>query len=116
MNENNEQLETEAVRFGYIGLYSHCDTVQEALEYGLSVAKATGDQEAHVTTALMVIVNTYALAQAQQHCVMKELEEMARAALSYCQDGSKSDRRRMRMIEGAQSAIAAAEPYIKDGS
>ncbi len=46
--------------------------------------------------------------------VVQELEEMARAALSYCIDGSRSERRRMRMIEGAQSAIEAAAPYLEE--
>ncbi len=109
---HDKELEKEAMRFGYIALFACRDTLNDAYQYGVSVAEACGDSKAHVITAIQVLVNTYALSQARQHRVMKELEEMARATLSYCQDGSKSDRRRMRMIEGAQSAIEAAKPYL----
>ena len=109
---HDAQLEKEAIRFGYIAMFACRDTLNDAYQYGISVAESCGDSKAHVVTAIQVLVNTYALRQAEQRRVMVELEEMARAALSYCQDGSKSDRRRMRMIEGAQSAIEAAKPYL----
>ncbi len=111
--EHDTSLEQEATRFGYLGLFSHRETMGGAYNYAMGIVKAIPDSAAaHVITAIQVMVNTYALNQAKQRRVIAELEEMARASLSYCQDGSRSDRRRMRMIEGAQSAIEAAKPYI----
>ena len=87
--------------------------MEQAYQFGINVAKASEDTP-HVATAIQVLVNTYAVQMVTMMEVMSELEEMARATLSYCQDGSLSDRRRMRMIEGAQSALAAAKPYIEE--
>ena len=109
----HEVLEKEAVRFGYMGLFSYRETTQGAYNYALNIAESCEDKE-HVITAIQVLINTYALKQAKQRRVIEELAEMALAALSYCQDGSRSDRRRMRMIEGAHSAIEAAKPYLEE--
>ncbi|KKN66726.1 hypothetical protein LCGC14_0468370 [marine sediment metagenome] len=105
----------EAVRYGYHPIFALRENMKEAYDYALSVGEACGSDKAHVITAIHVMLNTHALAIARDRRVIRQLEEMARAALSYAQDGSRSDRRRMRMIEGAQKAIEAAKPYIEEG-
>jgi hypothetical protein len=106
------ELEQRAKRYGYHGLFATRKSMQEAYTFGLKIAEASEDTP-HVATAIQVLVNTYAIEMARLMPIFMELEEMTRAALSYCQDGSRSDRRRMRMIHGAQQALAHAKPYIE---
>ncbi len=113
---DEKALLEEAVRYGYHPIFAERKNMQKAYEYALGIAEACGDDKVHVITAIHVMLNTHALGTARTRRVIRQLEEMARASLSYCQDGSQSDRRRMRMIEGAHEAIEAAKPYIEEGT
>ncbi len=113
--DDNEAFITEAERYGYIGMFSDRKTMQEACTYSLEIADlCAAANKAHVVTAIHVMLNTHALEMVRTRRVIRQLEEMARASLSYCQDGSRSDGRRMRMIKGAQEAIEAAKPYVEE--
>ncbi len=46
--------------------------------------------------------------------VIRQLEELARATKAYCEQDSRSERRRQAMIKGADEAIAAAQPYLRE--
>lgn len=46
--------------------------------------------------------------------VLRQLEELARATKAYCEQDSRSERRRQAMIQGANEAIEAARPYLQE--
>ncbi len=110
----NKELQQEAQQYGYIGLFSHRDSIQEAYDYSASVAKAEENTPA-ILTAIHVLLNTSALRFAEAVRVIEELEEMARATRSFLEDNARigSQRRRKAMLDGVTSALKAAEPYVR---
>lgn len=110
--ELTEELLKAATQYGYMGIFSHRDTMQQALDDATNMISAMQDDRAAAMTALMIFVNTNALAQAQRDLakndVVGELRELARATLAYCEQDSRSERRRREMIRGAQEALVHA--------
>lgn len=117
MNKNakvpSPELLQEATRYGYTGFFVHKDTVQEAYDYALDIVKELGTDGARMMLGLQVLLNTLAIGTAKHIRVIKQLEELARATKCYCEDASRSERRRLAMIEGADEAIEAAKDYIE---
>ncbi len=111
--EVTDELITKAAQFGYMGLFDHRDTLQEALDNATNMISAMHEDGAPAMVALMVFVNTNALMLAKQgqqkDAVVGELRELARATLAYCEQGSRSIRRRAAMIKGAHEALDHAE-------
>lgn len=56
----DEQMKT-VMRLGFMPFFSDRPTIQEAYDYAMTVARASGDHVPSVVTAIHVLVNTYAL-------------------------------------------------------
>ncbi len=114
--DGSEINEKRAVRFGYMGLFSHRDTLQEAHDSALSMIEGAIPKAAqpHAITAVMLVQNTYALIRAEQHEVINELRELARATEAYCIQDSRSSRRRADMIQGCKDALINAQDVFGD--
>lgn len=102
-----EELAKNAERFGYMGLFAHRASEREAYRDAVAMIEALEDK-AGAFTALMILVNTSALVRAQQGEVVAELRELARATKAYCEQDSRSDRRRRAVISGANLALEHA--------
>lgn len=103
-----EELAKKAVRFGYLGVFSHRKTLQDAYNAAMDIINNM-DEKAAACTAMMLVMNTNALGKAQQVDVVDELREMARATKAYIEDGSRSQRRADALLEGARTALEHAE-------
>ena len=66
-----QNIESLLTPFGYSGLFSHREEIQDAFEYVASIGEATGAKP-HVVTACMVYVNT--LLRVLHHNGMLNLE------------------------------------------
>lgn len=106
--ELTEELAKVAVRFGYIGLFSHRSSLQKAIDGSMAMIE-TMEEKALAMTAMAIVLNTTALIRAQQLGVVNELRELARATTAYCVEDSRSGRRRDAMISGAEEALRNAE-------
>ncbi|KKL70758.1 hypothetical protein LCGC14_2101700 [marine sediment metagenome] len=90
---SDEQVEV-AVKLGYIGLVSHRDTIQEAYDYAAEFAKSDDSS----LVPVHVVMNTMALQWAQERL---DAIEMCEAIKSYCEDDSRSPRRKQAILGGA---------------
>lgn len=103
-------------RFGYVGLFAHRDSIQEAHDGALSMIEGAipKDVQAHALTAMMIVQNTYALILGEQREVINELRELARATRAYCVQDSRSSRRRAVMIKETEDALINAQDVFGD--
>ncbi len=92
--EPSEELVKVAAELGYVGLVSHRDTIQEAYDYAVEFANS---EEASLIP-LHLMINTMALLWGQDRL---DAIEMCEATKSYCEDDSRSERRRQAMLDGA---------------
>ena len=90
-----EALVEMAVKLGYIGLVSHRQTIQEAYDDGVEMLKA----DDATVVPLHLLMNTMALQWAQDRL---NTVEMMDAIISYCEDDSRSPRRREEIRRGAK--------------
>lgn len=85
MIKSDNETKKRAAKYGYFGMFSHRDTLQEALDYATDLMNtlSPGDNTAGMI-GLMVFVNTVALAKASE----KPLEDKFRNMLqkAYCME------------------------------
>lgn len=95
----NDELVKAASRLGYVGMVSHRSTIKGAFDDAIEMCKADDGTSVPVFLA----TNTMALAWAQERldCI-----EMMDAIISYCEDNSRSERRRVAMIDAATTMMA----------
>ena len=108
--------EERSKQFGYVGLFSHRDSIQEAHDDALSMIENAVPKEvqAHALTAVMLVQNTNALIMGEQRDVINELRELARATEAYCIQDSRSSARRAAMIQGCKDALINAQDVFGD--
>jgi hypothetical protein len=91
----DDKLVEMAVRLGFIGLVSHRGTIQKAYDYVVEMSKADNSS----LVPVHIVMNTMALQWAQERL---DTLEMMDAIISYCEDDSRSERRKAEMIHGAK--------------
>ena len=85
MKLTDEELKKKAARYGYVGLFAHRDTIQEAYNYAVSSTLNMCDvDKVAATVAIQVLQNTHAILKAQQESDSDKFRRILQAA--YCMD------------------------------
>lgn len=90
----NEKLTKMAARLGYVGLVSHRQTIPQAYADAIVFC-----EQERGSIGVHLLMNTMALQWAQERL---DTLEMMDAIISYCEDDSKSPRRKAEVIHGAK--------------
>ena len=98
----DDKLVEMAVRLGYIGPVSHRATIQKAYDYAVEFAKSDDSS----VVPVHIVMNTMALKWAQERL---DAVEVCEAVVSYCEDDSRSPRRRQAMAKWASDAKSLLE-------